>query len=82
MKEELNENKLSSCETLSWTRGSKKTHPAARCEGHISDMQYAQKQVLRMKHQEKQKHKILDWLKKLNLFCFDFVNDCYFMSLF
>jgi hypothetical protein len=26
-------------------------------------------------------HKILDWLKKSNLFCFDFANDCYFMNL-
>jgi len=33
------ENKLSSCETLSRTTGSKKMHPAARYEGHISDMQ-------------------------------------------
>jgi hypothetical protein len=39
MEEELIENKVSSTDTLSRTRGSKKIHPAVRCGGrHISDM--------------------------------------------
>jgi hypothetical protein len=64
MEEELIDNSISSSDTLSRTSGSKKIHPAVRCGGRLVTCSKLENKCYTTKHQEKQKHTRLDWLKK------------------